>query len=195
MQVESSVVLLQWITQSELLLLFLLMAATEVNQQWVGSAAQGQVVSEPTFSPDPEQWISKVTLTTASMGKVLSLQSVALSCGSPVWGHGRLAEGWAFWWCGMYHAHVWVPLSDTLKGIGWHVGCPGAVLQLSSPLFPSCCSRDKLSSHASLLSPTASNYSGSCTGFSHEQQPFRGAGIFSSWSCISSDISTTSFTE
>lgn len=49
MQVESSFVLLQWITQSGLLLLFLLMAATEVNQQWVRSAAQGQVVNEPTF--------------------------------------------------------------------------------------------------------------------------------------------------
>lgn len=173
MQVENSIVFLQWITQSGLLLLVLLMAATEVNQQW----------------------ISKVTLTTASMGKVLSLQSIALSCCSRVWGHWRLAEGWAFWWYGMYHAHVWVPLSDTLKWIGWHMGCPGAVLQLSSPLFPSCCSRDKLSSHASLLSPTASNYSGSCTGFTHEQQPFMGAGIFSSWSCLSSDISTTPFTE
>lgn len=55
MQVENSVVLLQWTTQSGLLLLFLLMAATEVKQQWVGSTAQGQVVNEPTFWPDPEQ--------------------------------------------------------------------------------------------------------------------------------------------
>lgn len=55
MQVENSVVLLQWITQSGLLLLFLVAAATEVNEQWVRGAAQGQVVNEPTFWPDPEQ--------------------------------------------------------------------------------------------------------------------------------------------
>lgn len=51
MQAENSVVLLQ----SGLLLLFHLTAATEVNQQWVGNAAQGQVANEPTFWPDPEQ--------------------------------------------------------------------------------------------------------------------------------------------
>lgn len=128
------------------------------------------------------------------MGRVLSLQCIALSCCTRVCGHWRLTQGWAFWWCGMYHAHVWVPLSDTLKWVGWHMGCPGAVLQLSFPLFRSCCSGDKLSSHASLLSPTASNHSGSCTGFSCEQQPFRDAGIFSSQPCISSDISITPFT-
>lgn len=54
MQVANSVVLLQWITQSGLLLLFLLMADPEVNQQWVGNAAQGQVVNEAAFWPDPE---------------------------------------------------------------------------------------------------------------------------------------------
>lgn len=49
MQVEKSVVLLQWITQSGLLLLFLVMASTEVNQPWVGSAAQGRWSVSQTF--------------------------------------------------------------------------------------------------------------------------------------------------
>lgn len=92
MQVENSVVLLQWITRSGWLLLFLSMAATEVNQQWVGSAAQGRWSMSQPFDLTLSSELA-VTLTAASMGKVLSLQCIALSCCSRVWGPWRLMEG------------------------------------------------------------------------------------------------------
>lgn len=123
------------------------------------------------------------------------MQCIALYCWAHTWGHGRLTESQALWWYRHYQPHVWVSLSDTLKWIGWCMGCPGAVLQLSPPLLPRCCSRDKLSAYAPHCFHQLLLTSGSWTGFSHEQLPFRGAEISSSCSRISPDISTTPFTE